>query len=174
MDLSSHSGIPQAFMECLSCVGSYGQCLEGDRVIGRGTHTHRHMWRESLKVTSEFLFDFGQDRTIVGFETYLCTSTTLHLLALWLVHFFSVADSSWGESVSANLQNDLLCLNGGEIRGMIGLKHNQAAAVEMQYNSMLTSLRRHWTLPSKGKGMSRLVYQIYSDIKDFGPSFSCV
>lgn len=44
----------------------------------------------------------------------------------------------------------------------------------MQDNSVVTSLRRHWTLTLKGKGMFSLMYLIYSHVKDYELGFSCV
>lgn len=63
MDLSSHPGIHQIFIELLTCVGCCGGCSRGDGVLAK---------KETLSATTEFLFDFDEDGTIAAFDTNPC------------------------------------------------------------------------------------------------------
>lgn len=60
MDLSSHPGIHQIFIELLVCMGYCSRCSRGDGVLAK---------KETLSATSEILFDFDEDGTVAGFDT---------------------------------------------------------------------------------------------------------
>lgn len=138
-----------------------------DAVLGRHTHAEG-------KRFSEFLFDFDQDGTSCWFSN--------KPMYLYLPQPPSTA------GVHSNFQLQVVKRGTGLVQNhtmiyyvwMVGNLRNSCfrietiAPEEMLYNSVLTSLRRHWTLTWKGQGMSHLMDLIYPQAGILTWFFMCV